>query len=110
MSPPSLPDFQLLFERSPGSLLVLAPDADFTIVAVSDAYLRVTRTTRERLLGRPLFEVFPDNPADPKATSTRTVRASLERAMATRAPDSMPVLKYGIPRPQSEGGGFDERY
>ncbi len=110
MAPMSPPDFQLLFEKSPGSFLVLAPDADFTIVAVSDAYLRVTMTTREGLLGRPLFEVFPDNPADPKATSSRTVRGSLQRAMATRAPDSMPVLKYDIRRPESEGGGFDERY
>ncbi|OJT20052.1 hypothetical protein BO221_33225 [Archangium sp. Cb G35] len=110
MSPPPPPDFQLLFEQSPGSLLVLAPDADFTIMAVSDAYLRVTMTARDALLGRPLFEVFPANPADPKATSTRDVRASLERVMATRAPDSVPVLKYDIPRPESEGGGFDERY
>ncbi|WNG56818.1 PAS domain-containing protein [Archangium gephyra] len=110
MSPPPPPDFQWLFEQSPGSLLVLAPDADFTLVAVSDAYLRVTMTTREALLGRPLFAVFPANPADPKATSMRDVRASLERAMATRSPDSVPVLKYDIPRPESEGGGFDERY
>ena len=110
MSAPFPPDFQLLFEQSPGSFLVLAPDADFTIVAVSDAYLRATMTTREGLLGRPLFEVFPANPADPGATSTRDVRASLERAMALRAPDSMPVLKYDIRRPESEGGGFDERY
>ncbi|AKJ02755.1 diguanylate cyclase/phosphodiesterase [Archangium gephyra] len=100
----------MLFEKSPVSFLVLAPDPDFTIVAVSDAYLRATMTTRERLLGRPLFAVFPSNPADPNTTSLDTVRASLERAMATRAPDSMPVLKYDIPRPESEGGGFDERY
>ncbi|HYO73324.1 MAG TPA: PAS domain-containing protein [Archangium sp.] len=110
MLPSSPPDFQLLFEQSPGSFLVLAPDVDFTIVAVSDAYLRATMTTRERLLGRPLFEVFPANPADPKSTSLRDGRASLERALATRAPDSLPVLKYDIPRPASAGGGFDERY
>jgi PAS domain S-box-containing protein len=110
MSPLSPPDFQLLFEKSPGSYVVLAPDADFTILAVSDAYLQVSMTTREGILGRPLFEVFPDNPADPNATSTRTVRASLERAMATRAPDAMPVQKYDIRRPESQGGGFDERY
>jgi PAS domain S-box-containing protein len=110
MPVPPAPDFQQLFERSPGAHLILAPDADFTIVAVSDAYLRATLTTREGLLGRGLFEVFPDNPADPDATGTHNLRASLERAVATRAPDTMAVQKYDIQRPQAEGGGFEVRY
>ncbi|WP_395852551.1 PAS domain-containing protein [Cystobacter fuscus] len=107
---PSPPDFQLLFEQSPGPYLVAIPDADFTLVAVSDAYLRATLTTREGILGRPFFEVFPDNPADPNATGVRNLRASLERAMATRAPDTMAVQKYDIRRPEAEGGGYEERY
>ena len=110
MSPLSSPDFQQLFEQSPGCLLVLAPDADFTIVAVSDAYLRVTRMSREGLLGRALFEMFPDNPADPRATGTRKVRASLERAVATGAPDTIGVLQYDLRRPEAEGGDFETRY
>jgi PAS domain S-box-containing protein len=110
MSPPSSPDFQRLFEQSPGCLLALAPDADFTILAVSDAYLRATRTTREGLLGRALFEMFPDNPGDPKATGTRNVRASLERALATRTPDTIGMLQYDLRRPEAEGGGFETRY
>jgi PAS domain S-box-containing protein len=110
MPPPSSLDFQQLFEQSPGCLVVLAPDGDFTIVAVSDAYLRVTRTTREGLLGRALFEMFPDNPADPNATGTRNVRASLERALATRAPDTIGMLRYDLRRPEAEGGGFETRY
>ena len=104
------PDFQQLFEKSPGANLVLAPDADFSIVAVSDAYLRATLTTREGIVGRGLFEVFPDNPADPNATGTRNLRASLERALATRMADTMPLQKYDIRRTEAEGGGFEERY
>ncbi|ATB43875.1 PAS domain-containing sensor histidine kinase [Cystobacter fuscus] len=110
MSLPSPPDFQLLFEKSPSPFLVVIPDADFTPVAVNDAYLRATLTTREGILGRPLFEVFPDNPADSDATGGRNLRASLERAMTTRAPDTMAVQKYDIRRPEEEGGGFEERY
>ncbi|NMO16221.1 PAS domain-containing protein [Pyxidicoccus fallax] len=108
-SPPPV-DYQQLFEQSPGAYLVLAPDADFTILAVSDAYLRATRTSREGLLGRGLFEVFPHNPADPGATGRRDLRASLERARATRAPDSMAIQKYDLRRAEAEGGGFEERY
>ncbi|HYO67432.1 MAG TPA: PAS domain-containing protein, partial [Archangium sp.] len=110
MLPPSPPDFQLLFEQSPSAYLVAAPDADFTLVAVSEAYLRATLTTREGILGRPLFEVFPGNPADADASGVRNLRASLEQVVATRAPDTMAVQKYDIRRPEAEGGGFEERY
>ncbi len=56
---PSQPDFRALFEAAPGLYLVLRPDAPrFTIVAVSDAYARATKTKRQEMLGRPLFELF----------------------------------------------------
>jgi len=101
-------DFRLLFEAAPGLFLVLQPD--FTILAASDAYLRGTMTDRSAILGRGLFEVFPDNPEDPAATGTRNLRASLERVLETRAADTMAVQKYDIPKPAAEGGGFEERY
>lgn len=103
-------DFKRLFESAPGLFLVLQPDADFTILGASDAYLRATLTQRDRIVGRGLFEVFPDNPGDPDATGTSNLRASLERVLASRAPDAMAVQKYDIRRPESDGGGFEERY
>jgi len=102
------PDFRTLFESAPGLYLVLAPD--LTIVAVSDAYLSATMTRRDEILGRPLFEVFPDNPDDPGATGVANLRASLERVQAHRRADAMAVQKYDIRRPESEGGGFEERH
>ncbi len=104
----SEPDFRALFESAPGLYLVLTPD--FTIVAVSESYLRATMTRREDILGRPLFEIFPDNPADPAATGVANLRASLERVLAHRQPDAMAVQKYDIRRPDSEGGGFEVRH
>lgn len=106
MSP--VPDFQALFESAPGLYLVLTPD--HRIVAVSDAYLRATMTRRHDILGRGLFDVFPDNPADPDASGVRNLRASLERVRHGGVPDAMPVQKYDIRRPEAEGGGFEERY
>src|SRR5262245_6618721 len=102
------PDFRNLFESAPGLYLVLKPD--LSIVAVSDAYLRATQTTREAILGRGIFEVFPDNPDDPKATGVANLRESLDRVLASRAPDAMAVQKYDIRRPEAEGGGFEERF
>ena len=103
-----MPNFQELFEALPGLYVVL--DRDFRIVAVSDAYLAATMTRREEILGRELFEVFPDNPDDPTASGVGNVRASLERVRQTRQPDTMAIQQYDIRRPNDEGGEFEVRY
>ncbi len=101
-------DFRALFESAPGLYLVLTPD--FNIVAVSNAYLEATMIGRQDILGRGIFDVFPDNPGDPGATGVRNLRASLERVKQFKRADTMAVQKYDIRRPESEGGGFEERY
>lgn len=103
-------DFKTIFESSPGLSLVLLPNSDFTIVAVSDAYLKATMTKREDIVGRKLFDVFPDNPSDKNATGMRNLTASLTRVISTGLPDTMASQKYDIPKPASQGGGFEERY
>jgi len=101
-------DFRSLFESAPGCYLVL--DRELVIVAVSDAYLDATMTRREEILGRGLFEIFPDNPDDPAASGVGNLRASLDRVRHGRVPDTMAVQKYDIRRPEAEGGGFEVRY
>ena len=73
-------------------------------------YLRATYTERDAIVGRPLFEIFPDNPEDPGATGTANLRSSLKRVLAGGRPDTMAVQKYAIRLPSREGGGFEERY
>src|SRR5215207_8091782 len=105
---PVVLDFHLLFEESPDILLVLLPDAPrFTMVGATRSRLAATHTTREQIIGKGLFELFPDNPDDPSATGTANLRASLERVLATRAPDTMAVQKYDIRAPD---GSFQVRY
>jgi signal transduction histidine kinase len=101
-------DFRTLFEASPGLYLVLNPG--LTIVAVTQEYLDATMTRREQILDRHLFDVFPDNPNDPNATGVGNLRASLARVLQEKKPDTMAVQKYDIRRPDSEGGGFEERF
>lgn len=107
ISPTTL-DFRMLFESAPDSYYVLSPD--FTILAASDAFLRASMTKREDIVGRGLFEVFPDNPDDPSATGVRNLRDSLESVLKHRVPHTMVLQKYDIPRPDSVGGGFEEKY
>jgi GTP cyclohydrolase II len=100
-----VPDFRALFQSVPGLYLVLT--RGLLIVAASDAYLRATMTERQEIIGRHLFEVFPDNPDDPNATGVSNLRASLDRVLLYRRPDAMAVQKYDVRRPD---GGFEERY
>jgi signal transduction histidine kinase len=97
-----------LFESAPGLYLVLTPDLE--IIAASDAYLRATMTARTEILGRYLFDIFPDNPDDSTATAIRNLRASLERVRTTKTADVMGVQQYDIRRRDSDGGAFEERY
>ena len=102
------PDFRLLFDATPIPLLVLTPD--FTMVAANEARLSATMTTREQILGRNVFDVFPDNPEDATATGATNLRASLDRVLRTRETDAMPIQKYDIPKRGPAGSGFEVRY
>lgn len=107
-APPAAPDFKALFEAAPGAYLILA--ADLIIVAVNEAYLAATHTRRAEIVGRGLFDVFPDNPDDPSADGVRNLSDSLRRVLRYRRADSMAVQKYDIPRSDDPADGFEERY
>jgi PAS domain S-box-containing protein len=101
-------DFERLFRTAPGRFLVLNPKLE--IVEVTESYLEATMTKADEIIGRGVFEVFPDNPNDPSATGVAELRASLERVIKLKRTDAMPVLKYDIARPAESGGGYEERY
>ena len=104
------PDFRDLFKALPGLYLVLLPnDPTYTIVAANDAYAQATLVNPDQIVGRGLFEVFPDNPSDPDASGVRNLQASLREVLATKATHTMPAQHYDIRRPVSQGGGFEER-
>jgi PAS domain S-box-containing protein len=101
-------DFKLLFESTPTPLLILRPDDAFTIAGVNDAYLKETLTVRHEIVGRRLFDVFPDNPAVPEADATMNLGASLRYVMATKKPHKMAIQRYDVP--DRDKGGFAFRY
>src|SRR5580700_3123013 len=105
-SPPDL-DFRVVFESAPVSQLLLDPE--LMIVAVSDAYLRDTMTTRAQILGRGIFDVFPDDPGDPDSSGSN-MRASVDRVRRHGVTDTMAVQKHSVRGPEAAGGGFEVRY
>ncbi|HTL60477.1 MAG TPA: PAS domain S-box protein [Nitrospira sp.] len=76
------PDFHALFESAPGLYLVLDPT--LTIVAASNAYLQATNTQRDAIVGRNLFEVFPENQSKEIDHSSMRLRVANE-ALAEEA-------------------------
>lgn len=79
--------FEQVFNASPGNFLVL--DLNFDIVASSDDYLLATNTKREEVLGKNLFDIFPDNPNDLTANGTSNLRQSLQTVIETKKPHTM---------------------
>lgn len=75
--------FQKFFERSANSLIIRANSPHFTILAVSDHFLKMTGRLRADLLGQDLFSIFPGSQLD--GTRRQMLMATFEKAVATKA-------------------------
>jgi nitrogen-specific signal transduction histidine kinase len=64
----------------------LLVDADLRIRAVNTAYEHVSAHPRDSLVGERLFDVFPDNPANPEADGVANVSASAGAGLPPRGP------------------------
>lgn len=97
------------FDASPNPYVLLTPD--LSIAGANQAYLDVTNSTREAIVGRPLFAAFDSGPGESAPENVRQVRTSLEKARDTRQRDHLALVKFAIAVP-SPGGEpvFEERY
>jgi signal transduction histidine kinase len=96
-----------LFQALPGCYLLLQPTDDFLIVNATNNYLSVARTTR-KIIGQPLFSVFPDNPSNPHADGVQNLTASLREVIRTCKCHHMQVQRYDTRNPVN--GAFEARY
>ncbi len=103
-------DLQAIIDGLPGIYLIVAADAEYTMVASSDERLRVTMTRREDVIGKPLFEVFSDHEPEKPSSGAATLRRSLEDVIATGQTQRLSQVRYAIRRPEASGGGFEERF
>lgn len=98
--------YQRLFRALPGKTLVLSPK-NFEIIAVTDEYLKATMTREDDLVGKTVFEVFPDNPDDTSADGVRALLHSLQKALSMKSTDIMGIQRYPIRLPS---GNYEERF
>ena len=74
-------DYQALMRSAPDLYLILSPD--LKVLDASGTYLQATMVKREDIIGRYVFDVFPNNPNDP------TLRAMESRRRGRVVPGSL---------------------
>ncbi|HEY0741573.1 MAG TPA: ATP-binding protein [Chryseosolibacter sp.] len=87
---------ELILSNIPGSHLILLPAEDFTIIAATDDYLKATFTTRDEIIGRPVFDVFTDSEVNEQGVGARNLRASLQQVVCTKQAQAMADQRYDV--------------
>src|SRR5689334_6100336 len=100
-------DYAAVFQALPGMVALLTPELVYA--DVNAEFLRVTGRSRGQMVGRHLFDVFPDNPNDGSASGMRNLEASLRRVLATGERDAMALQRYDV-ESLERPGEWDERY
>ncbi|OIK06745.1 PP2C family protein-serine/threonine phosphatase [Streptomyces monashensis] len=100
-------DYAAVFQALPGMVALLTPEL---VYADANAeFLRMAGRTREQVVGRHLFDVFPDNPNNEGASGMRNLAASLTRVAATGERDAMALQRYDV-EDSERPGEWEERY
>lgn len=100
-------DYAAVFQTLPGMVALLTPDLVYA--DANEEFLRMSGRKREDLIGRYLFDVFPDNPNHDDATGMRNLETSLLRVLATGERDTMALQRYDVQIPDRPGH-WEERY
>ncbi|MFE1833021.1 PP2C family protein-serine/threonine phosphatase [Streptomyces sviceus] len=101
------PDYEAVFQALPGMVALLTPELVYA--DVNEEFLRMAGRRREEIVGRYLFDVFPDNPNEPASTGMRNLAASLRRVVETGERDAMALQRYDVEVP-GRPGVWEERY
>src|ERR1700712_5144682 len=100
--PAPLPEniFETVFKKSPGSLLIKADLPCFTILAASDSYLEITSTTREAIIGKGFFEVFPDGNIE--LDERTNARHEFTTVIETGQKVEVPTYRFDVFNPETK--------
>jgi PAS domain S-box-containing protein len=102
---------QSLFNNSPDGEFLFGPGPDPIILAVNEIALKAVSRQREDVVGKRLFDAFPENPHDHQDTGIPSLRESLANVIATGKPDRLPVQRYPIAVQMPDGSErYEERF
>ena len=89
-------DLAAAFDASPNPYVLLRPD--LRIAGANQAYLDVTGSARDAIIGQPIFAAFDSGSGDDAPENVRRVRLSLEKARDSRQRDHLALVRFSIPR------------
>ena len=95
-------DYPALFQSLPVAFMVL--DRELHLVEANAAFCALTHSKRRDLIGRHIFEIFPES-----GENLKRYRDAFTRALAGEE-NVIAMFPYSIPRPAERGGGSEERY
>lgn len=82
-------------------------DPDFTILEENEAHAKVAMVERHKVIGRPVFDVFPDTSEQYVETGVSQLLESFRKVIRTGKPDAMPKLSYDL---RDRSGTFKTMY
>jgi PAS domain-containing protein len=87
--------------------LLIEPGPGLIIIDANAVFERVVGVRRDDIVGRPLFEAFPENPQEPMADRVDGVYRVLRAAGETGRPQPLPVRRFDL---RNGEGEWEERY
>ncbi|GAB3162812.1 ATP-binding protein [Telluribacter humicola] len=97
-----------IFEATRGMRFLFQPSPPhFFIVAVTQDMCEYVNMSKEELIGKDVFEVFPANPNDEKDSGQKDIRTSLEYVLRHKKENQLERVRYDV---QLTGNRFRERY
>jgi PAS domain S-box-containing protein len=86
-----------IFQATPVPTLILLPDVPhFTIVEVNAAFLKTKNRSEKDLIGKSVFEVFPEANQCKNEAGISDLFCSLQKVVSSRIAHKMPVQKFEI--------------
>ena len=101
-------NYKASFEQSYLPLVMIADH--YIIVAASDSYLEETKTIRDEIIGKKIYEIFPNNQGDSSGNSQAIICSSIDCAMKNKTSHTASVIQYSKPKLSSQGEGETIKY
>ena len=89
------PALRQIFEATPGQMAVLRPGSFEVLVGTAEFFRAIGREAAQAV-GRPLFELFPENPEDPERRAARQLEASLRRVEVFKVTHMLPIRQFPV--------------
>jgi PAS domain S-box-containing protein len=100
-------ELQKTIKYFPGPCLLLTTEG--YILAASEALHQVSGTD-ESIIGRLLFDVFPENPESAHVNAVSSLQHSFSMAVKKKEPHHMPLQRYDIPKGGNPSEGFIQKF